>query len=199
MSSNYLLNKVKIYQKTDKNSCLYTTPDFRLIVVQPYVSHSGYCWWSISASDCNMWSGNLTRPNCALNKMLLICNFANCFSLIPRMSFSSLATCRPNISSASISSDGPLAEADPLPVKFALGLCTCFNLLAARFTGKLLVCFRETTLEESVNDSDISGVLMTMSAAESFCASESSPCIWKTIIIKVKMGHIFCHSNWVLN
>lgn len=104
--------------------------------------------------------------------MLLICNFANCFSLIPRMSFSSLATCRPNISSASMSSEGPLL--DPLPAEFVVDLGMCFSRLAARFTCELLECFRGTNVDESVEDSDISAPDMPTSAFGPSCASEAS-------------------------
>jgi len=130
-----------------------------------------------------MCSGNLTRPNCALNRMLLICNLANCFSLMPCISFSSLATCRPNISSASISSAVPLPDA--LPAEFVADLVECLSRLAGRIFGRLtrelLECFRGTNMDESVDDSDAScpggDADMPLSIFESSSASERSACM----------------------
>ena len=143
--------------------------------------YQGDCCRSISASDCSMCSGNLTRPNCALNKMLLICNFANCFSLIPLISFSSFATCRPNISSASMSSAVPLP--DPLPAECVADRGVCFSLLVTRifkrFACKLLECFCGSITDESVDDSDTSApgdADMPLSIFESYCASKASVC-----------------------
>jgi len=146
--------------------------------------HHGYCscCWSISARDCSIFSGNLTRPNCALNKMLLICNFANCLSLIPRISFNSLATCRPNISSASMSSEVPLA--DPFSAEWAADRGVCFSLLVTRtftwFTRELLECFWGTNVQESVDDSDTSSTGgdadMPLSILESSSALEALVC-----------------------